>query len=56
MSKTPSGEYELEKGTTQVILLMEEILHRLGMYKTQENIGINYQPQLVSLPDFFHQH
>ena len=25
------------------------------MYKPSSNTGINYQPQLVSLPDFFHQ-
>ena len=26
-----------------------------GMYKNPKTNGINYRPQLVSLPDFFHQ-
>ena len=33
---------------------MEEVLHHLG-YINLVNNGINYQPQLVSLPDFSHQ-
>ena len=36
-----------------VLLLMEEILHHLGYIKTLVNNGINYQPQLVSFPDFW---
>ena len=35
-----------------VILLMAEILHHLGWCWNPINHGINFQPQLVSLPDF----
>ena len=34
-------------------LLMDKILHHLGCIKTLVKNGINYQPELVSLPDFW---
>ena len=44
------GEWEAQSDLK--IRLVEEILHHLGLKKLVNN-GVNYQPQLVSLPDFW---
>ena len=46
---------DVEVSRMFLVLLMEEILHHAGMFKTKVNNGKNYQPQLVTAGFLNHQ-